>query len=302
MIIVAVPELEQLLAGQTALPARLAALLARAQTRPLQGPGWASELVVGQPVPVAPLTRLLDAPADCSGIWLRADPVRLTPDLNAVWMTPGASLDLDHGLVTELQDVVADAGLVFDLPHPERGYLKLESVPECRFVSPDEVLGESLDYVLPAGPGAKFWRQLLNDCQIVAHQYFRKIDTAGPGGLWFWGAGSLPAVSGLPARVQDLFGEDAPLVSLARWLGLGHAAVSPAPKDLPASCLVEWKSDAGVDRTTNLLALDAWLRPLWRRLRTGRLDALEIAGRKQVWRVMPYSAWRFWRRSPSGLS
>ena len=154
MIIVAVPDLDQLLADPVRLPTRLAAMFARSEVRSIQRPTWASELVVDQPVPVAPLTRLIDQPDDCEGIWLRADPIRLTPDLNAVWITPGATLDPEHALAREFQDLLGDSDLSFDLPHPGRGYLKLASVPDCRFVPPDQLEGESLDHVLPSGPDA----------------------------------------------------------------------------------------------------------------------------------------------------
>ena len=297
MIIVAAPDLDQLLVEPVKLPSRLAAALARSEVRSIQRPAWASELVVDQPVSVAPLTRLLDRPDDCQGIWLRADPVRLTPDLNAVWMTPGAALEADHALTKELQDLVGESDSRFDLPHPERGYLKLSSVPDCRFVPPDELEGQSLDHVLPSGPDARFWRRLLNECQIIAHQHGRESGADGPGGLWFWGPGSLPASSGLAPRVQRLVGRDPIWAALARWLNLDHTAAVADSSALADASLAEWLADVSVDRAANLAAFDAWLKPLWRRIRLGKLDALEIASRTRVWRLTPKAAWRFWRAS-----
>ncbi|NDY94433.1 hypothetical protein [Wenzhouxiangella limi] len=296
MIIVAVPELDALLSGQPALPPRLRAMLARGQSRALDESAWAAELVAGRAVAAAPLTRRLDAPEDAEGFWLRADPVVLTPDLSAVWIRPGARLDAGSPAVSELRDVLAEAGLAFDLPHPERGYIRLERLPECRFVPPAEVHGESMDYVLPAGPDAARWRRLLNECQVILHQQADAADPGRPGGLWFWGAGSLPPRDQIRPRVRHLSGADPLWSALAAWLGLEHAAEADAGPARDGS-LIEWQPDPALDQGANLAALDEWLTPLWRRLRWGRLHALEIAGRRRVWRLSPAAAWCFWQRS-----
>ncbi len=296
MLIVAVAELDTLLAGQPALPGRLRALLARAESRALDPSAWAAELVAGRAVAAAPLTRRLDAPTDAGGCWLRADPVVLTPDLNAVWIAPGARLEAGSPAVRELGEALAEAGLAFDLPHPERGYIRLEGLPECRFVPPGEVHGESMDYVLPAGPDAPRWRRLLNECQVILHQHGQGGGPGHPGGLWFWGAGSLPPDNRIRPRVRRLFGADPLWAALADWLDLEYARDGDA-RGASDSTLIEWRPDPGLDRAGNLSALDDWLAPLWRRLRLGRLDALELAGRRRAWTLGPAAAWRVWRRA-----
>ncbi|MEE4638740.1 MAG: hypothetical protein V2J42_08390 [Wenzhouxiangella sp.] len=304
MIIVAVAELEALLTGQPDLPPRLRALLARSETRALDPSAWAAELVTGRAVAAAPLTRRLDAPDDAQGFWLRADPVVLTPDLSAVWIAPGARLEPASPVVAELRDVLAEAGLVFDLPHPQRGYLRLTSLPECRFIPPGDVHGESLDYVLPAGPDAARWRHLLNECQVILHQHAQGAASGHPGGLWFWGGGDLPPRDQVRPRVGRVVGFDALWEALAGWLGLEHET-GPEVLEIPNSSdssLIEWRPDPALDRADNLSALDQWLKPLWQRVRRGRLDALEIAGPRRAWTLRPAAAWRFWRRSAQGPS
>jgi hypothetical protein len=296
VIIVAVAELEALLTGQPDLPPRLRALLARSESRALDPSAWTAELMTGRAVAAAPLTRWLDAPDDARGVWLRADPVVLTPDLNAVWMAPGARLEAASPVVAELREALAEAGLVFDLPHPQRGYLQLASLPECRFIPPGDVQGESLDYVLPAGPDAARWRRLLNECQGILHQYARAAGPGHPGGLWFWGGGDLPPRDQIRPRVGGVVGTDPLWQALAGWLGLAYEA-GPQASGTPDGSLIEWQPDPALDRAGNLAALDEWLKPLWQRLRRGRLDALEVAGPRRAWTLRPAAAWRFWRRS-----
>ncbi len=299
MIVVAVPELDQFGARPDRLPPLVRAILARAERRELWSEAWASELVSDQSIPVAPLTRLLDAPDDCAGVWLRADPIQLQPDLNAVWVTPKGHLPLDHPLVNEFQTALAEAGLSFDIPHPKRGYIRLDRTPDCEFVPPDRVIGKSLDDVLPGGAEGVFWQRILNDCQVIAHQHALKNQANGPSGLWFWGAGALPAVGQVQPRVQHLFGTDLIWAALARWLKLSHDAAIPASsKDLADASLVHWLPPPDLAGEAALEALDDWLRPLWLRLRTGRYDLLEIASRTQVWHLNSAASWQVWRRRP----
>lgn len=296
MVIVALAELDELLAGRPPLPPRLGALLARAEQRPLNPACWLSELVTGRAVPTAPLTRLIDAPNDCAGTWLRADPVMLRPDLNAVWIAPGGSLAPEGEVAQALVDCIADEGQDFDLPHPERGYLRLEHLPESRFVPPGEVRGESLDYVLPTGPDQQRWRWLLNECQVLLHQYRERDDGPSPGSLWFWGAGQLPSAATIRPRIRRLVGSDPVLNGLAAWLKLDQTEPDAGQQTAADDLLLEWTVDRSLDDAANLARLEDWLGPLWQRLRLGRLDAIELAGPRRAWRLTPGAAWRVWQR------
>ena len=298
MIVVAIAELDELLAERPALPPLLRVFLARARLRALDESAWLAQLVTGRAVPPAPLTRLLDAPSDCRGSWLRADPVDLLPDLSAVWIRPGGHLAPDSPALSELREMFAAEGLVFDLPVPERGYLRLDALPDARFVPPSAVHGESLDYVLPSGTEARRWRRLLNEAQVVLHQHARATASAHPGGLWFWGAGELPGRGGIRCRVQTLVGSDPLLRALAVWLDL-ELASNPQPSRPADASLVEWRPDPDLDAAANLAALNEWLAPQWRRLRLGRLDALELAGRQRAWTLSSARSWRFWQRTPA---
>lgn len=294
MIIVLVPELDNLLAEADRLPGRLAAIMARGQRRPLADSHYQSLLVCGQAVPPAALTRNSDCPADTEGCWLRADPVGLRPDLNAVWLQTGLDL-ADPEACSALTSLLAEEGLDFDLPHPGRGYLRLSESPGCQFVPPWKLSGQSLDHVLPHGPGQARWRRLLNECQILLHQFARGSDQPAPDGLWFWGAGSLPSRADINPRISHLAGADPLWPAMADWLGLSHAP--GCPLRVADQSLVEWQADTALDSLANLELLDQWLKPLWRRLKRRGLDALELASQNHAWRVEPADAWRFWQRA-----
>jgi len=291
MIIVLVPELEALQSEARSTPAGLARLTARATERPLDPVGFLAELIAGQAVPPAPILRRRDCPDDADGVWMLATPVRLRPDLNAVWVQPTAFDRIDHPAVVELIALFAESGFGFELPRPDRGYVRLATLPDCAFTPPWALQGSSLDHSLPEGTEANDWTRLLNECQVLLHQH-RNGDDDTPGGLWFWGAGRLPDVA--ESRVAHLGGQDEQLPAIADWLQLSYGPEARQPAD---STLLVWNAPEGVDADQALTRLAEFVRPLWRRLLVGSIDAFELASRKRVWHVEPGQARRFWIRA-----
>ncbi len=297
MIVILVPELEALLREAEQVPGRVRRILACGKRRNLDIAHHQSVLMTGQALPPAPLTRLADRPDDSVGAWMRADPVRLVPDLNAVWMQPGAQLDSASAAAHELKRLFDENDLQFDMPAPGRGYLRLKQAPASQFVPPWAVAGHSLDHVLPTGDDARRWRKLLNEAQMLLHQHLdvEHPSTRQPGGLWFWGAGELPSRESVSRRVSSVTASDEVLTALSQWLSMTPVplAMDRAP---PSGTLVEWPIEPGLSAAENLATLDRWLKPLWRRLKSGRLPALELASPERAWMVRPMDAWRFWRR------
>ncbi|MGY6553093.1 MAG: hypothetical protein ACXIUM_01095 [Wenzhouxiangella sp.] len=297
MIGVFVPDLEALLSEAQTSSDLLQPLFARAAARSLDRAASAAELLTAEPLAAGATGRLAAAAGDAEdAVWMRVDPIRLVPDLNAVWVQPGVRLETDHPALPELTELFAEADLVFDRTGPERDFLRLPSLPDCRFQPPQVLAGQSLDHALPVGPDARFWQRLLNDVQIILHQY---RDRSEVGGLWFWGPGILPPRSALQPRYSRVYSADPELRALAEWLGLGHEALDGAglnARRIADGSLVCWTADPGASADDNLKALFAWLRPLWRRVVSRRIDALELAGSARVWRLSTAQAWQFWRR------
>ncbi|MCC5864495.1 MAG: hypothetical protein JJU31_05235 [Wenzhouxiangella sp.] len=295
MVIVWVPELEQLLRESRHLPALLERFLARAAGTRLEPESALARLVCSLDLAAGPLSRMADSGDDAGtggSVWLRADPVSLRPDLGAVWLEPGAGLK--QAAREALISAFAGEGLALDFPDPRRGYIRLEKIPECRFHPPWLLSGQSLDHVLPSGAEAGRWGRLLNESQVILHQYGQG-EPGHAGSLWFWGAGSLPARQQAQVRISHLDGTSPELIGLARWLSLSH---SPAlPKSAVADCsLVEWPADQGATADDNLERLSRWLQPLWHGLRRFSLDTLELASRERCWRLSPAGSWRLWQR------
>jgi len=291
LIIVLVPELDTLTADASSLPRPLGSILARSDRTRLDPASHQSLLLTAQPVAPAAVSRRIDRPDDCSGIWMRADPINLKPDLNAVWLQSSSMPRHDGPVIEALTELFADSGLEFDLATPRRGYLHLEKLPDCQFLPPWQMAGQSMDHGLPVGPDAAVWTRLMSDCQVLFHQYRDDAD-AWPSGLWFWGAGELPERDAMSPRVSHVSGVDPELTALADWLKLSHA---PGNRQIADQSLVVWTGDPESSAAENLDRLNTALKPVWRRLLTGRLDRLELASPNQVHALRPGQAWRFWQ-------
>lgn len=295
--IVLVPALESLFRESAGKPALIRRLVSRAAPRQLDAAGFHGELATGRPLAPAALTRRLDHPGDADGCWLRADPIDLSADLGAVWLHPGVALDPESAPARELVALFAEEGLELDFPTAERGYIRLAESVDCRFSPPWELAGESMEHLMPTGADARRWRRLLNESQMMLHQY--RAESAGPdrppGSLWFWGSGALPARSAVRARISTIAGDDPIMRGLADWLELEHvpARLDEAPRP---GLMMAWPFEHSLDAQTNLGRLDAWIRRAWRRLRLDRrFDALEIADGSRCWRFTTVDAWRVWR-------
>jgi hypothetical protein len=275
-------------------PRRLASVLSKGRERFLDSGTFHSQLLFGQSIAPAPLTRVLDCPGDSEGIWMRADPVRTTPDLGAVWLSDGVRIDPDSPAVTELCGMFSEAGMKLDFPFPERGYLRLNELPDGRFVPPWQLAGESMDRVWPQGADARYWRRWLNETQMILHQYSRSDDNL-PGSLWFWGAGELPQTS--PAsRVNRVRARSPELRGAAAWAGLESFPFDAvADVDSMAGSLLEWPVDHARSAKDQLAELTEYLARAWRRLKFDRgMKALELADETRVRRFSALDAWRPW--------
>ena len=311
-LVVALPVLDAVLGGELGCPPALRRLLERGRLEPGGGrtrlAQWlgASELPAAGPC--AALAAGDDAPAGSR--WLRADPVSLLPDLTAVWLRGPAALDWDAASMAPLHEALREtfehAGLDWRPPATGLpGRIRLDEREATGFTDLVEARGRRLDEILPAGDGAGRWHGLINEIQMVFHQ-FRRLDDPNPGGygLWFWGAGSIPAEPPPPGAVERVLrapgsaGDD----GLARWLDRAVQDLSAAWAPEPGTTLVE--AEFGDDAAAGLGGLDEQLlAPAWVALKTGRLERLALVGTRHVLHAGRWTPLAFWRRSlPAGVA
>jgi len=208
-------------------------------------------------LPVAAVTRLADGGAAESGWWLRADPVHFQAGLRQVSLRDARELAVSLSeaqiLIGEFNQTFAADGLVLEARHPTRWRLRLPADPGLRTVPLLEAVGRDISLALPTGPGARRWRMLLTEVQMLFHASPVNQERESRGlpainGVWFWGGGPLP--TGVVSPAEGVYADDPLTRGLARLAG---AAVSPLPLNA-----WDW-FEAAATEATSLVVLEAIL-------------------------------------------
>jgi len=120
--------------------------------------------------PVAAVTRLVDDDHDLEGVWMRADPVHLRPERDAVVLLDNTSFNLDKHealiLAADLQQVFTERDIELEAPTNNRWYLKLKQLPEISTTPIHEVVGNDIDKRSANGNNKILWDQLSNEAQM----------------------------------------------------------------------------------------------------------------------------------------
>lgn len=249
-------------------------------------------------LPVAALTRAMDAGDTLGFTWLRADPGFVRADMATVRLYACGELDVSpqecEALLTSLKPLFGDEGFLISAPVPSRWYLCLPDDTRLpHFDPPGEVIGDDLFAHMPDGDLGRRWRRLMNEAQVILHNHEVNARRAAQGKLpvntlWFWGAGRLP--DHVRSDISQLRSGDPLLHALA---GQARVQVSTDAQaaTLPPAALVDLREvgDAA-------LIEEHWIVPLVEQVRRGALEELRLDfgdGRLLCWRVA--HRWRFWR-------
>ncbi len=266
-------------------------------------------------VPYGALRLLGEGVDPADGIWVCADPVPLQLTHDKLIVGSPTELDLDAAeaaqFIATLNAHFSDVGK-FVAPHPARWYLRLSAQTAAELLPArlhplSSVVSRSMRPFLPTPP----WQRLMNEIQMALHghpQNAAREATRKPrvGGVWLWGAGTLPTARIEPLEpVAALWANDA----LARGLAM-QANIPRQPLPVQATladgmALLDTLAEAA--QAVNVPAwrgaitlLEAeWLAPLLAALKSRRLSALRItalgdAGIADI-HVDAFDTWKFWR-------
>jgi hypothetical protein len=227
-----------------------------------QGPsGWlAAAHGLAQPAPFAAIALAGEGHAH-PGAWLRADPVHLRIDHDALTLHDASILDVTKheavALIEALQSHFRDDGLEFHAPAPERWYVRAAQDDLPATTPLWKAFGRNVFGLLPQGNGRFNWRSALTEAQMMlgAHEVNRLREAAGKpaiNSIWLWGEGLKPQE--IAKRYALCYANDA----FARGLGaLTGAEMRPLPKGLDELDLVREGASA-------LAVMDSLTAPLHR--------------------------------------
>ncbi len=244
-----------------------------------------------KPLPIAPWTRRSDAPEDCAGRWLRADPCHLRVETAGVRMLACGVMQLSmpeaEAYARSLQPLFDEAGWRLHVATPERWYL--QPTPEYESIgggAPEDVVGAYIDTALPVGDGGRASRVWLNEIQMALHEHPTSRERRARGlpevnSLWLHGDGVCAAAPRCLAT--SVHSHDPLLHALATASGVRAAA---AADQTFSGALIDARSwDAML--LSMIAALHAANAAVELKLESG-----------ERFRYRPWHRLRFWRREP----
>jgi len=299
---------------------RLETWLARADAAREAGTGAAwllRQWGLGTDAPVAALTLAADG-GPREGEWMRADPVHQRLDRNALVLHDACVLALTRqetdSALAALNAFFSRDGLAFLAPASERWYVRVPPGEAPRTVPLDEAVGRNPFGMLPGSGKRLSWPSLFSEAQmLLASLPFNAEREAGGrptlNGVWFWGAGALPA--SLPRPYASVTAADPLARGLALADGCAVHALPEGPAGLPppaaGDCLVVLDALRGPTRrgdAAEWLAAARQLEQAWFSRLGDLLGAhghlrVVLPGERDsaVFDIAPNARWRILRRA-----
>lgn len=270
-------------------------------------------------VPIAPISAVFDGLGD--GAWLRADPVHLALQRDQMRLSQASITVLEAAqFCASLNEYFAGQGMVFFAPHPQRWYVRVETLPDMQTTSLSEVIGANVRGVLPRGLDAPHWHQVFNEIQMLL--YANPLNTAREergelpiNSLWLWGGGALARCE----KHYDYVASDEVLAEMfAAAAGVNYEkmmdlsldnrvekrALSLSENQLLLCTVLRralQRGDLHVWREALLTFEIRYAKPLWNALRSGKLQRLQLdilaAEDSRSFVLTPADTWKIWRYS-----
>jgi hypothetical protein len=293
-------------------------LLSRARTEPLAATSLEEWLCTAFGVKgraIAPVTLQADGVEPGTAAWMRADPVHLLLQREQMILQGGLRLEMEEAqaLCASLNAHFAQDGLHFIAPHPQRWYVRVDTLPEMRALPLAQVAGRNILKLLPQGADALRWHQLGNEIQMLFYEHAVNQAREARGevpvnSVWFWGGGRRGAALALP--FSKVWSDSELTAAFAEAAGIPHATLSLQAAQCVAGegdVLVVWEGLRDALRAGDLHAWRVSLQELEQRyigpwldaLRNGRIARLVLHVPDdtvaQSFVLKRGDAWKFWR-------
>jgi len=265
--------------------------------------------------PIAPISAAFDGLG--AGCWLRADPVHLRLQRDQMLLLANSEISAEEAgqMCASLNEYFAGQGMEFFAPHPQRWYVRLDSLPDIRTRPISQVIGGDVRRALPTGADAAHWHRVFNEIQMLlfAHPFNELRDERGVltiNSVWLWGTGHSENVS-LQKNYSNASSDEVLVEMLATAAGVPFSAWTGHWRDTEddGRQLLVWtglrsalqSGDLAAWRTALQDFESGFAQPLWQALRDGKiarlhLDILSADGIRRV-TLTRGDAWSFWRRT-----
>ncbi|NOZ10610.1 MAG: hypothetical protein GXP09_06200 [Gammaproteobacteria bacterium] len=182
-------------------------------------------------LPVAALSRLGATGKQDGQWWMKTDPVHFITNLTDVVLDDPKTLQLSRKeseqLLATVQKHTQQDGWHCEMLSPQEWVIRLDH-PRTLIVEPtDSVIGRNVLDHLPRGEEGGYWRQCMNEIQMLLHDHPINVvreenGLAEANGLWLWGGGQI-SLQNL-AHWKHFFCDDALSVGLAKNNGIPQSS------------------------------------------------------------------------------
>lgn len=256
----------------------------------------ADHAAAGQPLPAADGADAADAAeatADGSRGWACLQPVHIHAARDHLVLMHPDQLDLRadeaDALRAAVADLLAEAGIALDAPHPARWYVAEDTFGELTATTPVRATGRNIDIWMQAGPRARDWRRFQNEIQMTWHDHPVNAAREAEGRLpvnsvWLHGGGR----AGTPARLADTVRANDPFLTGLALAGGSRTGPRPARfadlagTDGSVMTLLDDATEAHISSDwarwlDHMHALDAdWFQPALDALTAGQVQAITL--------------------------
>lgn len=270
-------------------------------------------------LPVAPTTAASDLESfDASYFWLRADPVQMIPDRDTLVLIPGESLGIEEDEARTLVDAFnqhfEQDKVELEMGDTLRWYIRILQPIDVQTHSLETMSYYSIQDAMPQGNASAYWRQLMNEVQMLffthpVNEARRSNGLPEINGVWIWGEGQYKVDDIYVRKDAALAGNFAYLKGLAK---LTQSSFFDVPNSYPAWQILMADAecneqmmvlDDALSEMTEMewLALlqrmeKNWFAPILDQLQNGKIHSLLLdLGMSHRYYLTPKHLKKFWR-------
>ena len=259
--------------------------------------------------------------------WLKVDPVQMIPDRDSLVLIAGKHLAIKEAeskaLLSAFNEHFKDDGVALLWGDELNWFLSIKQPVDIKTTLLDKVDHQPLNAHLPTGNASQYWRQLMNETQMLFFNHSVNIERRNKGqpeinSVWVWGEGKLSSDMIKVRTNAEVCSQHAYLQALANVSGANlmntmnacktfhdfkNVADQQKNKDVDSYLVMLDEVFLHIDSCTMdewrdlLLKLEEnWFKPLLQALKDGEINSLLIdLGSTHRYHLKPSYKNRFWR-------
>ncbi|GAB6070252.1 hypothetical protein JCM30760_13490 [Thiomicrorhabdus hydrogeniphila] len=259
-----------------------------------------------------------------SHFWLSVDPVQMIPDRDTLVLIPGDSLQIteleSQALLASFNQHFADDQVQLVWASPTHWYLSIVQPVDLHTMPLEKVAFQSVNRFYPTGNAAQYWRQLLNETQMLFYtnpinEKRRDMGEPDINSVWVWGEGKIDLNQIKQRKDAVIWSNNIYLQGMAKLTDAHsmpnaknyQAWLNQTQQDLPATISKHLIHLGDVSDSLDKMQMSEWIdvlkqlekewfAPLVQGLKQGTIDSLLLdLGQENRTHLQPNHLKRFWR-------